>query len=143
MSKPHNNKLAIKELSRIMLGPEIGSGAYRTVYKHGMDVNLVVKLETTQNKFANILEYEVWDQVKDYPKLAKWFAPCVRISPNGLVLIQVRTTPIAPAQLPKMVPGFLTDFKAENWGMLKGKPVCHDYGNIIIGKSEKLKRADW
>lgn len=135
-----------KEAFHLLVGNHIGGGAYRQVFHSRIDPLTVVKIEADSGSFANVHEWEVWDQMQ-YGPLKKWFAPCLSISPCGAVMIQAATTPASKRDLPKKVPGFLTDLKSENWGWIKDKLgeriVCHDYGNILIGQSSKLKKADW
>jgi hypothetical protein len=58
-----------------------------------------------------------------------------------------RTTTIPYGQYPKEIPALFTDVKKSNWGMLDGKPVCHDYAFfpiyfVVKGKS-KFKKPKW
>ena len=65
---------------------------------------------------------------------AKWFAPCVDISPSGHFLIQKKCKPLIDIKcLPKNIPGFFTDVHWNNFGMLNGKFVCFDYQFIGNG----------
>lgn len=44
------------------------------------------------------------------------------------------------------MPVFLTDFKPENFGLLNGRVVCHDYGNHLLherGMSTAMRNAPW
>ena len=134
---------AMTECCLILCGAYIGSGVYREVFKNRMDPSTVVKVEQEGENFANILEWEVWQQARHAPALAKWFSPCRFISPSGAVMIQAMTTPCLKRDLPRRVPGFLTDMKQDNRGWLDGRVVCHDYGNILIGGGAALKKADW
>lgn len=126
----------------MIVGSFIGEGAYRKVYASCFDPTEVIKIEVEAGHFANVKEWEIWNQVQ-YGPLAKWFAPCYRISPNGILLSQARTTPASRKDMPKKVPGFITDLKPMNWGWYKDRVVCHDYGNILIGSGSKLKNANW
>lgn len=127
-------------------GKLIGHGYSRQVYEYKLDSSLVIKIETCINVskyFQNVIEYDTWINIKD-TDLSKWFAPCVYISYNGNVLIQKKTNPVK--KYPDMIPIFLTDTKKQNYGMYKGKFVCHDYGtnNLIkYGFTKRMKKADW
>lgn len=127
----------------MMCGAYIGGGAYRQVFRSRFNAEEVIKVEMEGGDFANIHEWEVWQQVQRAPSLAKWFAPCKFISPAGSVMIQAKTSPCSKKDLPKKVPGFITDLKVSNWGWYKDRVVCHDYGNILIGADKKLKKANW
>jgi hypothetical protein len=127
----------------MMCGSHIGGGTYRQVFRSRFNAEEVIKVEMGSGDFANIHEWEVWQQVQYHAPMAKWFAPCKFISPAGSVMIQAKTLPCSKKDLPKMVPGFLTDLKADNWGWIGDRVVCHDYGNILIGVDKKLKKAKW
>ena len=122
-------------------GNLLGYGISRDVYSYGTDNKFVIKFEKEGN-FQNVNEWEVWNRVKD-TEWSKWFAPVENISPCGRILIQARTRPFASdRQIPKKIPAFFTDVKTDNWGMLKGHPVCHDFGYHLLmekGMSNKMK----
>jgi hypothetical protein len=130
------------------IGGKLGEGVYRTVYALGPEE--VVKFESNAGNFCNIKEWELWRQIKDCKRQARWFAPCIHISPSGQALVQVRTEVLTKRFqveriLPKKVPSFLWDLKPENWGVLKGKVVCHDYGNFNFTATDpwRLRKAEW
>lgn len=115
------------DLNDHFVGEFLGRGVYRAVYVYRPNPKFVVKLEMTDAKwFANISEWQIWNEVKN-TKWAKWFAPCISISVNGTVLVQERTYEVK--KIPKRIPDFLGDTKLGNWGLFKGRPVMHDYGN--------------
>lgn len=114
------------EFVDLFLGEQLGAGIHRTVYEHRLDPKLVIKVETTARTFANIHEWQVWEEVVYAPKARVWFAPCRWISHSGSILIQERTQPIT--RLPAELPNFLTDIKVQNYGRLRGRVVAHDYG---------------
>lgn len=130
MSFPKLSEGAFEQLGGTVLGAELGRGVGRAVYAYELDATKVVKVEDTAQSFQNVVEWEAWRVVKD-THLAKWFAPCHHISPNGSILIQERTTPIV--RFPAKVPSFFTDLKLANFGKLPGRPfVSHDYGSILV-----------
>lgn len=134
-----------KDIAGELVGDRIAIGQYRDVYEHATDSGLVVKLEDQQRCFCNVYEHQVWEHVRG-TDLAKWFAPVIRISAAGTVLTMRRTTPIRREELPSQVPVFFTDLKLENWGLLDGQPVCHDYGNHLLlekGMTSRLQKATW
>ena len=127
-------------------GRLIGSGISRHVYPYGLDPKrLIIKFEQEENH-QNVMEWQIWQSVQ-YTDLAKWFAPVKAISPCGRILIQHRTKPYSTAaKLPNQIPAFFSDVKMDNWGMLKGEPVCHDYGyNLMLekGMTKRMKNAYW
>jgi hypothetical protein len=132
-----------EEAAYMLIGQPIGEGCYRKVYQHAMNPKAVVKVEEDAGKFSNVTEWELWREVMDYPKLNRWLAPCLWISPKGMILIQAKTTPCSHNDLPDKVPSFFTDLKRENWGWCEGRLVCHDYGNILLTAGSKLKKAKW
>lgn len=138
------------DLVKLTLGKEIGYGAYRTVYECAFDDDLVLKVRNPDayDNFANAYEWEVWENVQWTP-FAKWFAPCVKISPDGTVLVQKKTAPLTDKELKRRlpkVPAFFTDIKGFNWGLYEGRVVCHDYATHLLhskGLSCRMKKATW
>lgn len=129
----------------MVVGRYDGYGTYRAIFDHANDASLIVKVENQSQCFSNVAEWQVWESVRD-TKLARWFAPCVEISPRGIVLIAKRCKPITREQLPDKVPAFFTDLKVENWGLYEGRPVCLDYGCHLMlehGMTSKLRTARW
>lgn len=135
-----------RDIAHMLLGARLGRGIGRKVYVCRLDPRFVVKVEDRGEAFQNIVEWETWQAVRE-DREARWFAPCVSISPAGSVLIQRRTEPASHSEYPKRMPVFLGDYKRENFGMLDGKLVCHDYGlltNLTNGVYNKTTRAaDW
>lgn len=135
-----------RDLAALFLGEEIGVGTYRTVWSTNLNAERVIKREGGDASFSNVLEWEVWQVVKD-TKHARWFAPCYAISPCGIWMIQHRTAEIKDiAALPKKIPAFLTDIKVPNWGWIGDQLVCHDYGNNMLmenGLTSRMRTAHW
>ena len=129
---------------KLFCGELIGYGVYRQVYQHKFDDSLVIKVESADSKlFANTREWVIWNELENDP-MRKYFAPCVDISENGLILIQKKTKPMG--KYPDKIPAFFTDTKRANYGSYKGQFVCHDYaGNLLLqkGTTKKLVKADW
>lgn len=139
-----NNTIA-RDFFQLMTGEMLGSGVGREVWTLKENPDLVVKFETGAQSFQNIMEWEVWERIQ-FTEHARWFAPCVRISGCGTILIQKRTERLPASRLPKQVPTFFTDLKAENWGDLNGKAVCHDYGYHLLmekGMSKRMRKVEW
>lgn len=137
-----------EDLFRLVCWKSLGSGCYRHVFE--FNDTKVIKYELSSGKFANIAEYNIWKHLKEncHPAM-KWFAPCTAISPNGVWLVQERTTPVPIEILRKevpRVPAYCTDLKAQNWGRLGKRIVCHDYAelNKDLGLSSlRMRKADW
>jgi len=139
-----NNTIS-KDLLALVTGKYIGKGVAREVFKSALNPDHVFKFEVLNASFQNALEWEAWDAVR-MTKYAKWFCPCVHISSCGTVLIQRYARNIESHELPTEVPAFFTDLKAENWGILDGRPVCRDYGRSLLmdrGLSNKMRKAEW
>lgn len=133
----------LKEHFRLFCDEEIGSGIGRRVFSSAVLPQSVIKCEEGAASFQNVIEWETWQRVRETP-FAHWFAPCEWISPSGAVLVMARTKP--PTRLPKEVPVFLTDLKKSNYGIYKGRLVCHDYGTNLLfehGMTKRMKKADW
>lgn len=134
-----------RDLLDMCVGRKVGTGMSREVFEFGPDPSLVIKFETTAGYFQNAFEFEIWSTVKD-TEAAKWFAPVLRISDNGKVLIMKKTEPLGLNEAPAKMPHFFTDLKIQNFGWLDGQLVAHDYGiNFLIekGTSGRLVKADW
>lgn len=124
--------LLIPDVLDFILGRNIGEGETRTVYDFRMDPTVVVKLERPKDgfNFNNTEEWNIWHNVAHhYPQYKKFLAPCIRISNGGRLLLMKKTTPITKEKMPVKIPYFLSDVKRENWGVLDGRIVCHDYAN--------------
>lgn len=123
----------------------IGSGMSRDTYSSLLLPDCVVKVEDCARIFQNVLEWEIWQEVKN-TKYSKWFAPCEFISPNGSILIQKKTEPMPLKKLPEKMPSFFCDFKKGNYGWFENRVVCHDYGLAYIlnkGLNNRLKKVEW
>lgn len=134
----------LREWMAHTLGKKLGGGIGRSVFVYELNPAYVVKVDAKRG-FQNPIEWEVWQLVKDTP-YAKWFAPCRAISAYGSVLLQARTLPAPRARYPKKMPEFLTDYKYSNYGLYKGRIVCHDYGSAIAfssGITAKMRKAEW
>jgi hypothetical protein len=134
------------DLYSMVTGKLLGVGASRTVFDFMPDPTLVIKFETVGGSFDNVMEWDIWENCQYDKRLAKWLAPCHMISPCGSILLQKKTTPVSIEQLPKKIPRFFTDLKHQNWGMLDGRPVCHDFANHLAyagGTLHQLVKADW
>ena len=144
----------LQDIRDSAIGNLIGDGSQREVYEWLPDDSLVAKIEVramcnlsksgAKQRFQNAVEWETWDAAKG-TRVAKWLAPCVWISQNGTVLLMKKTTPLDAPPKARM-PGFLSDFKMDNYGMFDGRVVCHDYGtNIAIdwGIRAKARAPKW
>lgn len=141
---PYFGNVIAKDLFRLLLGDEIGRGMSRYVYPLTQNRDLVVKFEAESYHFQNVKEWENWHEYSEYEKVSRWLAPCEAISPCGTVLLQKRTQPVpANFEWPEKIPGFLTDTKRGNFGLLDGRLVCHDYANILANPRVRETRADW
>lgn len=120
-----------REFFNFMCGEYLGGGVARHVFTYLPDPTCVIKIEHRAQSFQNAAEWDLWQQ-HNFAKTdtRKWLAPCVKISDCGSMLVMKRTKPVPfTLKLPKRLPNVLCcDLKRENWGMLKGKLVCHDYG---------------
>jgi hypothetical protein len=142
----HFRTALARDVGHFLVGDHLGGGQYREVFAYGPDPKRkVIKLEDGYASFANIREHDAWRALRD-TAYARWLAPCLDISGNGIMLIQARTTPVKFDDLPKEVPAFFTDLKRSNWGRYKGRIVCHDYGNHLLlkkGITARMRKADW
>ncbi|MFV0536812.1 MAG: hypothetical protein ACK5M3_05490 [Dysgonomonas sp.] len=131
----------------MLCGDLISEGCSRVVYECDYDKSCVVKIHKDLDRLPsdNILEWELWENVKYMnEKVSKWFAPCIRISENGRILIQKKTKPLTDKQWNRTieVPVFLSDIKRVNFGMYKGHICMHDYAFTLyrLGFSNKMRK---
>ncbi len=136
------------DLILTLCGEKLGSGSYRSVYEFNMNPNkMVVKVEPKSTD-CNIAEFLLWDEIQglkgNLAWVKEWFAPIHWCSPNGKVLIMERTKQL-DKERPKKVPYFFTDVKADNFGWIGNKFVCHDYGFIhkFVKYEKKYQNAVW
>lgn len=134
-----------KDFIRLFAGEKLGTGSARSVYAFRFDSKYVLKIEEPSGSFQNVKEWEIWNEVKENKELKKWFAPCLSISPCGMVLLQRRVMPAYPRDYPKKIPKPFGDLKHQNYGMMEGRFVCCDYGTFISsnGVSSGWKKAAW
>lgn len=121
--------------TELLLGEFLGQGSRRTVFSYALDEKLVVKV-SKDSCIDNILEWELWNEIQ-HTEYSKWFAPCVQMSADGKVLFQRRTKNIK--ELPSELPQFMTDLKAENFGLIGKQIVAHDYA---FGISQLMNMVD-
>ncbi len=81
------SKADLYDLFGLVAGDKLGYGIHRVVWAWGAEY--VVKHERTAGAFRNVSEMRLWREVRNTPH-AKWFAPCLSISPNGQWLVQQR-----------------------------------------------------
>lgn len=129
----------LNELLHFVAGEALGADMTREVYAHPQNPDWVIKIENKVATFQNVKEWEFWKEYNRHATIAKWLAPCHFISESGSFLIQSRTRPLVAKELPKRLPTFLTDHKPENFGMLNGRVVCHDYGFTFLSAETKLR----
>jgi hypothetical protein len=134
------------DFCHLIIGDKIGYGISRHVYSCNQNPRWVFKFETNVHTFQNVMEWELWQAIKDKPEAAKWIAPCEYISDNGMVLIQHKTKPMEIKDMPLKVPSWIVDMDLKNWGLIDGKPVLHDYGfTQLLSNAAKgrLKKHDY
>ena len=123
----------------------LGKGVSRKVYPLAHTGEWVLKVETDAYSFQNPQEWLIWRAVRN-TRHARWFAPCKAISPGGQILVQRRTSTPGPRDFPKRLPGFLIDLKRENYGLLEGRLVAHDYGLMhkkLLNLGAATEDAGW
>lgn len=119
----------------------IAEGCFRRVYVNPLKPDTVLKEEIHDGKFCNVEEWAMWQEYREH-ELGKWLAPCMAISPNGRWLVQAKTRTLM--KLPERIPAIFADLKRENWGLYRGRPVCHDYGsNLSRRYPTRLVKANW
>lgn len=138
-----NNHIVLYEFLRCMTGDLIGEGCYRYVFDNPFNKKQVIKIDMGETN-SNTIEWDLWNTIKLIPDLAKWFAPCIKMSPCGRVLIMEKAdTSKGIDAYPKKIPSFFMDIKTQNFGFINTKLVCIDYGlNLLYVTGEKYKMID-
>lgn len=151
---------------RTLIDKPLGAGRDRVTFACPWDPTVVVKAEPGRGpERQNVAEWRLWqvvdeavrtnsgDPLRRFREIRRWLAPALYLSDGGTFLVMRRTTPAPLDAFPKRVPSFLFDMKRENFGMLEGRLVCHDYGiiagvlmnNALCGRGPRPpeRRADW
>lgn len=123
-----------------LIGEPLGAGIHRLVFAHRTDPTLVVKVQYGMG-FENVYEARHWDENQYWAPGKQWLCPVTYISPNGLILLMRRATPLRDGEMPDKVPRFLTDLKASNFGWFEGRVVCTDYSSIITTTDARMKKV--
>jgi hypothetical protein len=143
----HESPTACRDLAHLFVGTRVGYGVSRHVFSVEHDPTLVIKWENEGKMFQNQQEWLIWQSIKGFPETARWFAPCVDISPNGIWLLQKRCLKIPKEKYPKEMPDFLGDLKYQNFGLLGKRVVAMDYGVASISRlmwfRRKMVKTKW
>lgn len=128
------------------VGESVGFGMARNVFESKLNPSIVIKVENGKGSFQNIVEFETWNNVREYGNayFMKWFCPVLHISDCGRILVMAKAK--KATRYPTNIPVFLTDTKKNNYGVHNGRFVCLDYGTNLLwrhGLSPKMQKADW
>ncbi len=143
---PYFENTISKDLMTLVVGEKIGYGMARHVYEYLPDPSLVIKFEIGSKSFQNVIEWETWQRVQWVKKIHEWFAPCVKISDCGTILLQKKTHGKDRSKYPDRIPAYLTDTKFSNYGFIGNHLVCHDYGtNTMLenGMTQRMRKVSW
>lgn len=138
------DKIVSMDFFNMFCGDMLGYGCSRWVFKYQLEDNLVIKIDMSDHN-ANVIEYDVWQSVRD-TEFAKWFAPCIRLSQCGRVLIQNRGYKKDHKYYPEKIPAFFTDIKIDNFRFVGKQLVCIDYAlnNLHTqGMTKRMKKVNW
>lgn len=111
------NNHIFRQAFNMLCNNKIGSGMSRQVYDSLILPDFVIKVENEAGQFQNIMEWEIWNRVKD-TDYSIWFAPCRWISADGSILIMEKTESCRKKHYPEKMPVFFTDFKFANYGWI-------------------------
>lgn len=146
-----NNEELYKSCAQMIIGKHLGRGYSRDVYIHAMEPSIVVKIAmNADGVIANTNEFDIWDEVQHwkgkYENLKNFFCPVTAMSSDCKVLFMKRTQPLRVEDIPNEVYTWVTDQKLENFGILDGRLVIHDYGLTLIkngGITNRKRKADF
>lgn len=142
----HQDRTFEDAFNFLCMGDALGQGIHRKVFQCRFRSDLVIKVEdngdAAHRSFANVREFDFWGAWQHYKPVADWLAPCEYLSPDGRLMAQRRVDRIPQGyKLPEQLPGFLTDHKESNFGLLDGRLVCVDYAAVNLTAPMKLKKA--
>lgn len=138
----------------LFVGDCIGEGSSRSVFELAREPNKVLKMEYAGKTFHNVIEWKIWQAVRDTP-VADWFAECYEIDCWGGALIQRRADVFESekAFLQALertraghVPDIFDDVRYNNFGLIAEVVVCVDYGYSHIFdrlRNELLIEGGW
>lgn len=148
--RPDNKHLSNIDILKAWAGKCLGHGHARSVYELRGTDTIVIKVERHPDKtnFSNISEYLNWNDVQYWDDFAKYLAPVLGMTKDGVFLLQERAFPVTKkADLPSNIPNLFVDCKIQNWGIIDGRPVCIDYArlNYLSSYPSKpiMKKAKW
>ncbi len=140
----------IEEIIDLTALKEIGRGNHRIVYKNPFNKEEVLKYSYNPYKSglggnSNYIEWRVWNAVKDDSSISKYFCPITGYTNDYSVITMLEASPMKKSQfslrlLDKLPALLRLDVnRAENWGILEGRPVLVDYGfnenvKYLVGK---------
>lgn len=137
--------MCFEEAFNILCGELIGEGISRKVFRCRTNPDFVVKVESDEySRFANVSEFQFWQDNAYNARVSDWLAPCKLISPNGRVLVQEYCRPANDSEIPDTLPRFITDLKLSNFGVTKqGKFVCVDYASRIDNPDIRMRKVEF
>ena len=124
----------------LFVGDCIGEGSSRSVYELEREPDKVLKVEYAGGTFHNIMEWKIWQAVRDTP-INDWFAECYEIDSWGTALIQRRADIFSSEREFEqalqerrggVLPQFLCDIRYNNFGLIAENVVCVDYGITAV-----------
>ena len=133
-----------RTLKKLLCGKYIGSGQFRDVYLLKDNPRYVVKIDKGDElaAFPNVTEWRNFVNYESYKPIGRWLAPCIAINKSGSILIQARVT--KAKKYPRRIPACFIDTKKENFGIYKGRFVCHDYSFLSFKQvSLDLEQVEW
>ena len=104
----------------------LGEGKHRRTYVHPDDETLVIKVIKT-DRSKNLDEFRNCRLI-NRSGMGHWIAQVIELLDGGNVLVMERVVPLT--RPPDEIPKFFRDTRVSNWGLLNGRPVCHDYTDI-------------
>ena len=147
LRKTISSKIIESELSSLfvngisVIGNLIGRGVCRHVYECKENKDIVIKIEPYAKDFQNVKEWNVWQQFKNFNEVSDRLAPCIDISPCGVVLIQKKCDKVVT--FPEYLPEFMTnDPTYQNFGLLEGRLVLIDYGQFEFKINTDVVKLD-
>ena len=122
-----------------LCGERVGSSKRVVVYVYKPDPRYVIKVPTKKENGHNKTEFLNGQTLID-AGLGDWIAPC-RLE-QGCIVME-RTEPMTVDDLPESVPACLkVDATMDNFGLINGRPVMHDYHMLEMHKGKELVSLD-
>jgi len=119
-----------------VLDGNIGRGSARDIFSYKDEPNWVIKQHRFQPHFSNMIEWIIWNQIKETESLKDIFGECAAMSVSGRYLVMEKLVDLTKVDGPQTLryPSWLTDRKISNFGRSSSGIIkIRDFGQLVLG----------